>query len=233
MHGGKWITCVLALVTVVLLTAPVSAKVAPVVTYYGDNTADGFVRSFKVTNIEGDGYGIHQSGSFKGAVVMSAFADGAGQETSAGFVIVVGWASLGHLRSITVAPSDLTLTGSAKFALNLWIDANTVDDTKENGPFFVWSGNTFTDLGGDVYALGPGVGAGGGTSLFVDLTTTFFVIGGTFGGQTKTVADLEAAYPEATFGVWIGIDISGGTAGSGSVTLPPVSSPAKLQIVTA
>ncbi len=231
MHGGRVLTCVLAFVTVVLLVAPVSAKVAPIVSYYGDNTADGFIQSSKPVRILGDGYGISQSGSGKGAVVMSVFANDVGHETSAGFVIVVDWAGLDHLVSITVAPSDLELTGSTVFALNLWIDANPSNDGGK-GPFFDWTGNTFSGLGGDVYALGPGVGAGGGTSMFVDPSTSFFVIGGTFNGQTKTVSELGAQYPGATFGIWIGLDISSGTTGTGSVTLPPVSTPAKLQIVT-
>ena len=115
--------------------------------------------------------------------------------------------------------------------MNLWIDANTTNDDG-NGPFFNWTGDTFSGLGGDVYALGPGVGVGGEASLNVDPATTFFVIGGSLNGQSVPLSTLQGIYPEATVGIWIGLDIPTGTVGSGSVVIPPVSYPPKLQIVT-
>ncbi len=233
MVGKSVLAPAIAIVVVLLLVAPVSARgVAPIVYYYGNNTADGFVKSLKPMKLIGDGYGILQSGSGKGAVVMSDYANEVDHETSAGFVVYISWTTLSHLVSIRVAPSDLVLTGSTRFALNLWIDANPSDDAG-NGPFFEWTGNTFTDLGGDVYALGPGVGAGEGGVLTVDLATTFFVIGGGLNGQSVSLSTLETAYPDAMAGIWIGLDIPGGTVGTGYVVISPVSSPEKLKIVTA
>lgn len=83
-----------------------------------------------------------------------------------------------------------------------------------------------------MYSLGPGVGAGDGTSLNVDITTTFFVIGDSLNGQSVPLSKLESTYPTATVGIWIGLDVLAGITGTGFVAIPPVSFPPKLQIVT-
>ena len=227
----RTLVCVAVLLLNVISVVPVSAQVAPIVSYYGNNIADGFVRSLSPMKLTGDGYSIFQAGSGKGAVVMRDSANDVNHETSAGAVILVSWTTLAHLQSITVAPTELLLTGTAHFALNLWIDTNPSND-EANGPFFTWSGDTFIGLGGDVYALGPGVGAGGETSLNVNSATPFFVIGGNLDGQEVSLSTLQSTYPDATVGIWIGLDIPQGTIGSGSVVIPPVSYPPKLQTVT-
>jgi hypothetical protein len=223
---------VLVLLSLIAI-APVFAQVAPIVYSYGNNTEEGFVRSFNPMKLMGDEYGIFQAGSPKGAVVMNDFANNVSHETSAGFVVLLSWTTLSQLESITISPSDLELTGTARFALNLWIDSNPSNNNGANGYFFTWNGDTFTDLGGDVYALGPGVGAGNGGSLYVDTNTNFYVIGGSLNGNMVTLNTLKNNYPGSIVGIWIGLDIPAQTTGTGRVVIPSVSHAQKIQIVTA
>ena len=85
----KTLGCVAVLLLSVILVVPVFAQVAPIVSYYGNNTADGFVRSLSPVKLTGDGYSIFQAGSGKGAVVMRDSANNVNHETSAGVVILV------------------------------------------------------------------------------------------------------------------------------------------------
>jgi len=131
-------------------------------------------------------------------------------------------------------------TGSA----NLWLDIDPSGNGNGIGPLFHWSGKSFIDLGGDVYALGSGaanIGAGGASSLSVDSSTPFFVIIDTptrsLSTATMTLGAIETAIatncPNTVHaGVWIGLDIPAGTTGTGYMVIPPVSYPPKLQIVT-
>lgn len=129
------------------------------------------------------------------------------------------------LTNVSVTAQSLSLSGSAHFAMNLWFDAN------KDGEYFVWqhdSPDYLTGLGGDVYALGACIGVGcteTGKTVTIDQNTTLFLIPYCSPGVfTTTLAVINAGgcttIPVNTpAAMWLGIDIAGGTVGSGRATI--------------
>ena len=156
-------------------------------------------------------------------VEFSAYSNNDPDETSSGFSsydIGTVNAGPGSLNVVSVSPRTLLLSGSAHFAINLWFDSS------HDGEYFVWDHNEFTSLDGDVYAIGPS----GNGPLTIDATTPLFVIGpggsgGCDGSYATTLAAINAGAcsptipPNTKVARWVGIDIPGGTSGSGSATL--------------
>jgi hypothetical protein len=149
---------------------------------------------------------------------FSASANMDPNETSSGFSsydIGTVNAGSGSLNSVSVSPRTLVLSGSAHFAMNLWFDSD------HNGEYFVWSHNQLSGLGGDVFALGPS----GTGPLTIDSTTTLFVIPDCSPGVFfATLAMINAGActtipPNTNVARWVGIDIAGGTSGSGAARL--------------
>jgi hypothetical protein len=151
-------------------------------------------------------------------VDFSASAQNDPNETSAGFSSYdVGTvnAGPGSMNGLSVAPRTLVLSGSAHFAMNLWFDSN------HDGEYFVWDHNQFAALGGDVYAIGPSNTG----PVTIDQTTPLFLIPEcTAGVNVTTLAVINAGGcttipPNTNVARWVGIDIPGGTFGSGSARL--------------
>jgi hypothetical protein len=121
----------------------------------------------------------------------------------------------GSMNVVSVSPRTLLLSGSAHFAMNLWFDSD------HNGEYFVWDHNQFAALGGDVYAIGPSSNG----PLTIDQTTPLFLIPNcTLGNNVATLAIINAGGctsipPNTNAARWVGIDIPGGTSGSGSARL--------------
>jgi hypothetical protein len=151
-------------------------------------------------------------------VEFSAYADGDPNETSSGFSsydIGTVNAGPGSLNTVSVTPRTLVLSGSAVFAMNLWFDSD------DDGEYFDWDHNQLAGLGGDVYAQGP---SGTGT-LTIDQTTLMQIIPECSTGVFyATLATINAGLctsipPDTNVARWVGIDIGGGSTGSGSATL--------------
>jgi hypothetical protein len=155
-------------------------------------------------------------------VEFSAYSNSDPYETSSGFSsygIGTVNAGPGSLNVVSVSPRTLLLSGSAHFAINLWFDSS------HDGEYFVWDHNEFASLGGDVYAIGPS----GNGPLTIDSNTPLYVIGPSGGGcngsPVTTLAAINAGLcsqtipPNTKVARWVGIDIPGGTSGSGSATL--------------
>jgi hypothetical protein len=198
---------------------PVSAAPAPV-TYlnanFGPPNGSGinFYRSSGTINLRSPTASAYAQA--KGYQVnFSASATIDPNETSSGFSSYdVGTvnAGPGSLSVITVTPRTLVLSGTASFAMNLWFDSD------HDGEYFVWDHNEFSALGGDVYAIGPS----GNGALTVSSTTPLFLIPNCNPGVfVATLAVINAggctSIPASTnVARWVGIDIPGGTTGSGS-----------------
>jgi hypothetical protein len=206
-------------------TIPASAAPAPV-TYLNVNFGGNFDRSTGTMKLQSATASVYASAK-SSQVDFSASANLDPNETSSGFSSYdIGTANVpapgGSLDSVSVSPRTVTLSGSAHLAMNLWFDSN------HDGEYFVWSHNRLTGLGADVYALGPCQGSGTCTehgSLTIDENTPLFLIpycnpGDSFatlaiinvGGCTTIPANTHVAR-------WVGIDIGGGTSGSGSAGL--------------
>lgn len=106
--------------------------------------------------------------------------------------------TFGKLGDITSIP----IVGTGSYSVNIWIDMNTADDIA-NGPFFSWSGNTFTGQSGDTYGLGPAM-TGSGTITTGD---SFFLM---LNGNSYTIAQLQSGVVpgidgNTIVGFWFGI----------------------------
>src|SRR5206468_2786702 len=151
-------------------------------------------------------------------VQFSAPANNDPNETSSGFSsydIGTVNAGLGSFNGTSVSPRTLVLSGSAHFAMNLWFDSD------HNGEYFVWDHNEYAGLGGDVYAIGPS----GTGPVTIDQTTPLFLIPNcTTGVNVTTLAVINAGGctsipPNTHVARWVGVDIPGGSSGSGSAAL--------------
>lgn len=153
------------------------------ITYYTANDGTNFMRSTKpftsgvaTQNHRGDTITV-------GITNTSGYAD-------SGVVVYNG--TLANL-------PDFTLNGTgAEYGLNLWFDVNN------DGEYFAWSGNTLTDLGDDIYGLGP---SSVGGVLTVNDASTFFL---TPGGGTYTLTQLKAGdatgiSSDTHVAIWVGV----------------------------
>lgn len=135
-------------------------------------------------------------------------------------------AGSGSLTQISVTPQSLVLSGTAHWAMNLWFDSD------KDGEYFVWQHNSpdyLTGLGNDVYALGACVGVGcteTGPTVTIDQNTPMFLIPYCTPGfnypVTLTMINAGActSIPKDTpTAMWVGIDVPGGTVGSGRATI--------------
>jgi len=216
------LVCVATGLIMTVCAMPLSAAPAPV-TYlnanFGPPNGSGvnFYRSTGTLHFQSATASV--SAKAKDAEVeFSASANMDPNETSSGFSTYdVGTvnAGAGSLNVISVSPRTLLLSGSAHFAMNLWFDSS------HDGEYFVWDHNQFTSLDGDVYAIGPS----GNGPVTIDSTTTLFLIP-TCNGVTNvaTLAVINAGGctsipPNTNAARWVGIDIPGGTSGSGSAGL--------------
>jgi hypothetical protein len=210
------LACVLPGSILALWAVPVLAAPAPV-TYLNANFGTAFYRSSGTIQLQSATASVSAKAK-NSQVEFSASANNDPNETSSGFSSYnVGTvnAGAGSLNSLSVSPRTLVLSGSAHFAMNLWFDSD------HNGEYFVWNQNVFTGLGGDVYALGPS----GTGPLTIDQTTQLFLIPYCNPGDNITTLALIntgacTTIPAATnVARWVGIDIAGGTSGSGSARL--------------
>jgi hypothetical protein len=208
---------VLAGAVAVAWAIPVSAAPAPV-TYLNANFGPNFYRSSGTIKLQSATASVYAKGAgFE--VDLSASADNDLNETSSGFSSYdVGTvnAGAGSLNSLSVSPRTLVLSGSAHLCMNLWFDSD------HNGEYFVWDHNQFTGLGGDVYAIGA---CNSGGTVTIEQTTPLFLIPGcTTGVNPTTLAVINAGGcsnipPNTNVARWVGIDIPGGTSGSGKARL--------------
>jgi hypothetical protein len=216
------LTCVVSGLILAVLASPVAAAPAPV-TYlnanFGPPNSSGvaFYRSSGTLRMQSATASV--SAKAKDAEVeFSAVANMDPNETSSGFSSYdVGTvnAGPGSLNVVSVSPRTLLLSGSAHFAMNLWFDSS------HDGEYFVWDHNQFASLDGDVYAIGPS----GNGSLTIDNTTPLFLIPNcNIGTNVATLATINAGIctsipPNTNAARWVGIDIPGGTSGSGAARL--------------
>jgi hypothetical protein len=210
------LTCVVAGLILAVWAVPVSAAPAPV-TYLNANFGPNFYRSSGTMHFQSATASVSAKAK-DSEVEFSASANVDPNETSSGFSTYdVGTvnAGPGSLNVVSVSPRTLLLSGSAHFAMNLWFDSD------HDGEYFVWDHNQFTGLGGDVYAIG----LSGDGPLTINNTTPLFLIPNcTMGNNMATLATINAglctSIPLNTNTArWVGIDISGGTSGSGAARL--------------
>ena len=221
------LTCVLSALILAIWAIPASAAPAPV-TYlnanFGPPNGSGiaFYRSTGTLRMESATASVLAKAK-DSEVEFSAAANVDPNETSSSFSSYdVGTvnAGPGSLNVVSVSPRTLLLSGSAHFAMNLWFDSS------HDGEYFVWDHNEFASLDGDVYAIGPS----GNGPLTIDNTTPLFLIGpggtgGCNGSYSATLAIINAGGcsltipPNTNVARWVGIDIPGGTTGSGSARL--------------
>jgi hypothetical protein len=193
-----------------LLTAAAQAKATrssfpgkgawpSMVTYYTVNAGTNFMRSTKPFR-SGVATQDHRANRIKVAINNTdGYAD-------SGVVVYSG--KLSRL-------SPFTLKGRGQFGLNLWFDVN------DDGEYFVWNGNTLSDLGTDTYGLGPasvdGVLSVSGSSQFYVVTT----------GDTLTLNELKAGdfngvTSDTHVAIWVGVSGTDSTA-----TIAPPKNPAR------
>jgi hypothetical protein len=209
-----------SVVPLVIVAAAIPASAAPApVTYLNANfgppngSGSNFYRSSGTINLQSQTASV-QARARGFEVEFSASADGDPNETSSGFSsydIGTVNAGPGSLNVVTVTPRTLLLSGSAHFAMNLWFDSD------QDGDYFVWDRSRFAALGGDVYAIGP---SGNGALTIDDTTPLFLIPNCTTGVNVTTLLVINAGGctsipPNTNVARWVGIDISGGTTGSG------------------
>jgi len=214
--------CVFAVLALTVCAIPASAAPAPV-TYlnanFGPPNGSGFNFYRSTGSLQLDSATASVDAKAKDSQVdFSASANMDPNETSSGFSsydIGTVNAGPGSLNGVSVSPRTLVLSGSAHFAMNLWFDSD------HNGEYFVWSHDQLSGLGRDVFALGP-TGTG---QLTIDGTTPLFIIPDCNPGvSVATLATINAGLcstipPNTNVARWVGIDIAGGTSGSGSARL--------------
>jgi hypothetical protein len=206
--------CILAAFLVWVI--PASAAPAPV-TYLNANFGPNFYRSSGTIQLQSATATAYAQAK-NSEVDFSASANNDPNETSSGFSsynIGTVNAGTGSLNGVSVSPRTLSLSGSAHFGMNLWFDSN------DDGEYFVWNHNQFAGLGGDVYALGPS----GTGPLTIDNNTLLYLIPYCFPGENDATLTIINAggcttiLPNTNVARWVGIDIAGGTKGSGSARL--------------
>jgi hypothetical protein len=221
------LACVLPGLVLALWTASASAAPAPV-TYLNANfgppnsSGTAFYRSTGTIQFQSATASVTAQAK-SSEVEFSAYANNDPNETSSGFSsydIGTVNAGPGSMNVVSVSPRTLVLSGSAHFAMNLWFDSS------HDGEYFVWDHNELAGVDGDVYAIGPS----GNGPLTIDQTTPLFLIGsggtgGCNGSYIATLAVINAGGcsltipPNTNVARWVGVDIPGGTSGSGSARL--------------
>ena len=201
----------------------------PPIQYYANN-ASGFIESNSPITLTGNAiYGIQQVKNNDGTITANVFSDNAPFEVSSDIAVYYG--PLDELHNFTVNLSNFQYSGNAVAALNIWFDNNTVDDTSNGNPFFAWSGNTLTSLGGDAYALcSSGSCSGRNSTLSFTGNTMFFLMNGYNGAYSFNTLQLSnggvATIPPNTMAtVAIVLDIPHGTTSSANaiIGIPQVS----------
>ncbi len=143
-----------------------------------------------------------QSKNADGSVTVNVNAPG---YADSGFVIYYG--KLSDL-------SDFVLNGTGdSFGLNIWFDKD--GDNK----FFNWTGNTYNNVGGDSYILGPS--SAGGVLEITDPSQFTSMIPG---GGNYTLAQLKAGNAsgiglDTKIALWVGVTVGNGGTKSATLSL--------------
>jgi len=172
---------------------PAAKATAPTITYYANNGTN-FIRSATPFNFATADYTFSQAVLSNGGI-LTTLTPKTGGASYADFGFGYTFGELGDISSIPII-------GSGSYSVNLYLDMNTADDVA-NGPFFSWSGNTYTGVGGDTYGLGPSI-TNSGT---ITTASSFYLI---LDGNTYTIAQLQsgavAGITSSTIvGFWFGV----------------------------
>lgn len=196
---GLYTSIVMAatLVTMVFACAsaiPAAKAAVPGLTYYA-NDGSNFIRSATPFNFQTTDYNFSQTVLSGGGILTTLTP----RTTGIPYADLGLGYTFGKLGDITSIP----IVGSGSYSVNVYFDMNTTDDAGGNGPFFAWSGNIFTGVGGDTYGLGPTITGSGtitpGDSVYLLLN-----------GNTYTIAQLQSGAVagidnNTLVGFWFGI----------------------------
>jgi hypothetical protein len=163
-------------------------------TYYA-NDGTNFVRSATPFNFQTTDYTFSQVVLSNGGI-LTTLTPRTGGSSYADLGLGFTFGKLGDITSIPI-------TGSGSYTINIYLDANTAGDSGGNGPFFSWSGNTYTGEGGDIYGLGPTF-TNSGT---ITTSDSFYLIPS---GTTYTIAQLQSGAvagidSNTIVGFWFGV----------------------------
>ena len=196
---------ILTLIIISILCLSIFSVIAPKVkartrgglaglTYYTNNGTN-FIRSATPFDFQTADYNFSQKNLTNGGILTTLTPLTTGVPyADLGFGYTFG--TLGDIASISI-------NGSGTYSVNLWLDMNTTDDIASNGPFFNWSGNTMTGLGGDTYGLGPTI-TNNGT---ITPSDSFMLM---LNGYTYTIAELQSGAvggidDNTIVGFWFGV----------------------------
>ena len=173
---------------------PKPTKPAFAVEYY---TGKDFIKSNSPI-VDGSG-NVIQTVNTNGSIAITVEDDG---YIDSGIVMKAG--TLGELGKITV-------DGSGTFGLNLYFDLDN------DGNFFAWDDNTFTNIGGDAYALCSGEAFT--DTLEVTDATVFHLMDYTGGSPgLYTLSELKAEFGnDVIIGVWVGVTSPDGNKKSATI----------------
>jgi len=192
-----------AMVFVCASVIPAAKATCNVLTYYA-NDGTNFVRSATPFNFQTTDYIFLQTVLANGGILTTLTPRTTGIPY-ADFGLGYTFGKLGDITSIPI-------TGSGSYSVNIYFDMNTANDIGGNGPFFSWSGNTFTGLGGDAYGLGTVQITNSGT---INTGSSFSLMPPLSG--TYTIAQLQAGAvaginSNTIVGFWFGVTNHGTTA---------------------
>jgi len=183
------------------VSADMPANIQTLVQYYASYTT-GWAQSVTPMNVPIGSGTVLQGANSDGSVTVNinntpGYAD-------SGFYFPVG--RLGDLRSIVV---NATLSLSP-YRLNLYFDKNS------NGTFLGWSGDAYTGLNGDDYALCTG---SVDTVLTVTQATSCYEIGA---ANNYTINQLQSGAAagidaDTQVGIWVGLSSNGGETLSATI----------------
>lgn len=184
---------VASLMILILAITPAKAAV-PGLTYYA-NDGSAFVRSGTPFDFQTTDYIFSQTILPAGGIRTTLTPKTTGTTyADLGFGYTFG--RLGDISSITI-------DGNGSYSVNVYFDTNTTNDADGNGPFFSWSGGTFSGMDGDTYGLGP-------TLTDVDTITPSDSVYLMLNGNTYTIAQLQSGTvpgidSNTLVGFWFGV----------------------------
>lgn len=206
LAGNEWDNATVSIPYTVTATAGSTGGLLDNIAYYTINDGTTFTRYSTPQSGVAAGGGTDSQATAGVGGPVSLSIEGSTSYTDNGFYIVLG--KLGSFTGYTIQG-----TGDA-FGDNLWFDLDN------DGSFFVWSGNTFSGVGGDTYAAGPG--SSGGT-VSVGQSTTFSPLNGSYTCGSDTLAQLQAGAcsiinKDTLVALWVGDTASNGGSLSTTIT---------------
>jgi LPXTG-site transpeptidase (sortase) family protein len=185
--------------------ADMPSTVQNLVEYYASSPGT-WTRSADPMNVP-DGTGsVSQTANPDGTVTANITS--APGYADSGFFFPIG--RLGDLRTILIN----AMPGSDVYSLNIYFDVNN------DGEFFSWSGNVFSGLGGDNYALCPP--SVGGVLSIVQSTSCYVIVG----ANNYTITQLQGGAvaginANTQIAIWVGISV--GSGGSRMTTIQSIA----------